>query len=158
MKIVNGNLLDAKEKYIAHCVNTIGVMGSGVALVIKQKWPEVYEEYRKLCENEKDEGGPGAKDLLGSSQIVGISEDQSVVNMFGQYEPGTGKQARYIYITSSIESFVMQALQEVDVIDLAIPYKIASDRAGLNWEIVKEIFEEYEELLEGSLNITAYKL
>ena len=33
-------------------VNTVGVMGKGIALVFKQLYPEMYKEYRRLCEEQ----------------------------------------------------------------------------------------------------------
>ena len=47
MKIIykKGNLLDAQTDVIAHQVNCQGVMGSGVAKQIKEKWPDVFKQY-----------------------------------------------------------------------------------------------------------------
>ena len=42
----NGNLLDAQTAVIAHQVNCQGVMGSGVAKQIRDKWTNVYTAYR----------------------------------------------------------------------------------------------------------------
>lgn len=47
-----GDLLTAPEPLIAHGCNAQGVMGSGVALAIKTKWPEVFAAYEK-AHNEK---------------------------------------------------------------------------------------------------------
>ncbi|WP_411668007.1 hypothetical protein [Bacillus subtilis] len=38
IKIIQGDLLEAKENIIAHQVNCKGVMGSGIALQIKKKY------------------------------------------------------------------------------------------------------------------------
>lgn len=40
-----GNLLEAPERYICHGCNAQGVMGSGVARQIREKWPSVYDAY-----------------------------------------------------------------------------------------------------------------
>jgi O-acetyl-ADP-ribose deacetylase (regulator of RNase III) len=50
--VVDGDLLDQKTDVIAHQVNCLGVMGAGVALQIKNKWPEVYEGYKNFCHDE----------------------------------------------------------------------------------------------------------
>ena len=42
IKIVEGNLLKAKERYICHQTNCKGMMNSGVALQIKNKYPKAY--------------------------------------------------------------------------------------------------------------------
>lgn len=48
---MKGNLLDAKEKYIAHGCNAQGVMGKGVAKAIKDKYPRAFEDYRAYYED-----------------------------------------------------------------------------------------------------------
>ena len=72
-----GNLLDAQTDVIAHQVNCQGVMGSGVAKQIKEKWPDVFAQYsyhttmhEKVC--------------LGNCQLVQINKSQFVANLFGQ--------------------------------------------------------------------------
>ena len=49
-----GNILDAKADAILHQTNCKGVMGAGLALQIRNKYPDVYAKYRILC---KEEGG-----------------------------------------------------------------------------------------------------
>ena len=53
IKIVKGNLLDATEDIIAHQVNCMGVMGSGLAKQIRNKYPEVYANYKDYLKNYK---------------------------------------------------------------------------------------------------------
>jgi len=52
---INGNLVDNEivnelGGVIVHGCNAQGAMGSGVALVIKNKWPVVYTDYRDMHE------------------------------------------------------------------------------------------------------------
>lgn len=47
IEIIEGNLFDTDAKFICHQVNCMGKMDSGVALQIKQRFPHVYEEYKK---------------------------------------------------------------------------------------------------------------
>lgn len=43
-----GNLLDVTEGVIVHGCNAQGVMASGVALAIKEKYPKAYEAYKSF--------------------------------------------------------------------------------------------------------------
>lgn len=43
-----GNLLDVTEGVIIHGCNAQGVMGSGVALAVKNKYPKAYEQYMRV--------------------------------------------------------------------------------------------------------------
>lgn len=50
--ISEGNIfrLNEVENY-AHGCNCAGAMGKGIALTFKQKFPEMYEEYKLLCKD-----------------------------------------------------------------------------------------------------------
>lgn len=44
-----GNIFTTDVELKVCPVNTLGVMGNGLALAFKWKYPKVYEHYRKLC-------------------------------------------------------------------------------------------------------------
>lgn len=43
---VEGNLLDAEVEAVVNTVNTVGVMGKGIALMFKEAFPENYRQYQ----------------------------------------------------------------------------------------------------------------
>ncbi|MET7749642.1 macro domain-containing protein [Micromonospora sp. NPDC005367] len=47
--IRHGNLLDADAEALVNAVNTVGVMGKGIALAFKQAYPANYAAYRAAC-------------------------------------------------------------------------------------------------------------
>ncbi len=47
---VKGNLFQSPAQTLVNTVNTVGVMGKGVALEFKRLFPEMYRQYRDLCE------------------------------------------------------------------------------------------------------------
>jgi O-acetyl-ADP-ribose deacetylase (regulator of RNase III) len=44
-----GNLLDAPAEALVNTVNTVGVMGRGVALMFKEAFPENFRAYEAAC-------------------------------------------------------------------------------------------------------------
>ncbi|ESQ88967.1 hypothetical protein ABAC460_14395 [Asticcacaulis sp. AC460] len=50
MKIIykTGDLLEAPERVICHGCNAQGVMGSGIAVPIRNRYPMVFKAYRDL--------------------------------------------------------------------------------------------------------------
>jgi O-acetyl-ADP-ribose deacetylase (regulator of RNase III) len=50
---VKGSLFHSPAQVLVNTVNTVGVMGKGVALEFKRLFPEMYNEYHALCENNK---------------------------------------------------------------------------------------------------------
>jgi O-acetyl-ADP-ribose deacetylase (regulator of RNase III) len=61
-----GNLLEVKEGIITHGVNCQGVMGSGVALAIKQKYPSAFYSYKNFVAEDREL----EKGCLGMIQIL----------------------------------------------------------------------------------------
>jgi len=50
---VAGNLFEAPVQTLVNAVNTVGVMGKGIALTFKAIFPEMFREYRTICEREE---------------------------------------------------------------------------------------------------------
>ena len=47
------NLFDSPAQTLVNTVNTVGVMGKGIAAVFKKLYPEMYKRYRRLCQEGK---------------------------------------------------------------------------------------------------------
>jgi O-acetyl-ADP-ribose deacetylase (regulator of RNase III) len=50
IETTKGNLLKAPAEALINTVNTVGVMGKGIALQFRQAFPEMYREYERACE------------------------------------------------------------------------------------------------------------
>lgn len=46
-----GNLFEAKAQTLVNTVNCVGVMGKGIALEFKKRFPEMYRDYEECCKN-----------------------------------------------------------------------------------------------------------
>src|SRR5437870_2689881 len=49
MTFTQGNLLDARVDAVVNTVNTVGVMGKGIALMFKERFPENFSAYETAC-------------------------------------------------------------------------------------------------------------
>ena len=49
ISVVTGNLFDSDAQALVNTVNTVGVMGKGIALQFKEAYPDNYRIYRKAC-------------------------------------------------------------------------------------------------------------
>src|ERR1700740_1131519 len=47
--LVEGNLLRADAEALVNTVNTVGIMGKGIALQFRKAFPGNYKAYRKAC-------------------------------------------------------------------------------------------------------------
>src|SRR5260221_14293944 len=48
--LISGDVLAANAEAIVNTVNCVGVMGKGIALKFKMKYPENYKIYKKTCD------------------------------------------------------------------------------------------------------------
>ncbi len=143
----NSDITKVESGIVAQGVNCQGVMGSGVALAIRKRWPVVYDYYKHYVgtveAHERDR-------LLGSCSIIRINDQIWVANCFTQFTYG-GDGARYAdpdAVKSSLE-FVFTHAQALGTVVHAP--RIASDLGGLDWATeVLPIFEalnnEYDDV------------
>lgn len=138
IKMYYGDVLQSKARIICHQVNCCGVMGAGLAYQIKKKYPDVYNEYYKLCQTTYK------GKLLGIVQMVGIENgNQCIANCFGQLDPGPN--TNYDALENSLY-YIRNIVPKGYTI--AIPYKIGCGIGKGNWEevfnIIKNVFNTYE--------------
>lgn len=135
---IKGNLLEADVQYICHQVNCQGVMGSGIAKQIRDRWPIVYDKYQEIYMSHLMKGGVY---LQGHSQIVPIDDNKKVINMFAQLFYGyDGK--RY----TSYDAF-WACLGEIKEkvpkgSKIGFPVRIGCGLGGANWSIIRTMIEE----------------
>lgn len=147
--IINDNIFNSKANIICHQTNCLGIMGGGIALQIKKKFPKVFLEYYELCHKYDDKS-----QLLGCVQYVQINNQQYIANCFGQENIGFGQQTNYVALEDCLESVHSKALRMN--LSVAIPYKIGCGLAGGDWDVVynliKNIFEH------SSVDCKIYKI
>src|SRR5712691_7105467 len=50
MKILVGDLFESSAQTLVNTVNCVGVMGKGVALEFKKRFPDMYADYQRRCD------------------------------------------------------------------------------------------------------------
>ena len=53
IRYVKGDMFKSPAKILVNAVNTVGVMGKGVALEFKKQYPEMFYRYKQLCEEKQ---------------------------------------------------------------------------------------------------------
>lgn len=156
MRFVKGNLLEATEPVIMHGCNAQGVMGSGVAKYVREKWPEAYEDYKEFCSTTEN-----SAELVGYNHYFDVSNDSGakvLINAITQNTFGEGKQARYTAILECVDQADLDCDDLTDdegILHIAIPL-IGCGLGGLKWEILKELLDEFEE--RHPVEFTVYEL
>lgn len=135
IKVVKGDLLQAKEDIICHQVNAQGVMGAGLATKIKKHYPEAFARYRELCLRENK-----GKQLLGTCQII-KSKDKYIANIFGQHK--FGRNGVFTEMDALKEAFYsLKVRAQKHNLTVAIPFKFGCGLAGGDWNEVFKLIEE----------------
>lgn len=131
IRYVQGDLLGATQKVIVHGCNNKGVMGSGVAKQIRDRWPNVYEVYAL---KHKVFGLD-----LGDIIPVATLDGHVVVNAVTQ--DGFGRDGRQYASYAGIErcfSIINDRVDSWEVTEVAMP-RIGAGLGGGDWSVIEEI-------------------
>ncbi|TCJ01149.1 macro domain-containing protein [Cytobacillus praedii] len=142
IKIVEGDILQATESIIGHQVNCQGVMGAGLAKQIRVMYPIVFNGYKNYCNNRHP------YDLLGEVQLIQVSNEKYIANIFAQLNYGRKKLIYTDYESLSKGMNYLKDLARKYDKSITLPYGIGCGLAGGDWNVVhkliQEVFEDYE--------------
>lgn len=126
---------------VAHGCNCQGVMGSGVALAVRNKWPQAYELYKKVCTLYDNN-----EDMLGLAHFVTVEHDEDnepqlvVANLITQHSFGRDGRvyADLDAIATSLERTFRYATETR--LPVYMP-RIGCGLGGLKWDDVGPVVE-----------------
>jgi O-acetyl-ADP-ribose deacetylase (regulator of RNase III) len=147
MKYIKGNLLEADVQALVNTVNTVGVMGKGIALQFKETFPNNYREYVTACKNKELQ--PGKLLVVTETTMKGT---KIIINFPTKTE--WYLKSKYEYIEKGLEELV-KVIKEYEIKSIAIP-PLGCGNGGLKWDKVKTILEEHLGNLTN-LNIQIYE-
>lgn len=142
LKVIEGNLLDIESGIICHQVNCMGVMGSGIAKQIRDKWPIVFKEYE-----ERHSYTSNLSLLFGSYDLIKVTDTLKVANIYGQFDYGTdSRKTNYAAVATGFNLLNTRlqytaTLYGIDYAPIYVPYLMGCGLAGGDWEIYQEIIE-----------------
>lgn len=127
---VGGNIFDSPAQAITNTINTVGVMGKGLALEFKQRFPALFEDYRKRCEQGLVRPG-----------IPYLWEDDHVQVLNFPTKRRWQDPSRIEDIEEGLK-YLSTHYQEMGIQTLALP-PLGCGNGGLNWENVRPLIEQY---------------
>ncbi len=132
-----GNIIQADVEALVNTVNTVGVMGKGIALAFKKAFPNNYKIYRQFCKDEKFNIG----DLLITN--TNQTRPKFIINFPTKKHWRNKSKIEYIEIGMKI---LVSEIKEKQIKSIAIP-PLGCGNGGLNWNEVKTIIlRELEEV------------
>lgn len=132
IRYTTGNLLDAPVEALVNTVNTVGVMGKGIALMFKERFPANMRAYAEACKQGNVVTGKmfitQTGELLGPRWIVNFPTKQHWRN-----------PAQMAWIQNGLQD-LRAWLQAQQVSSIAIP-PLGAGNGGLPWPEVKQAIE-----------------
>ena len=132
VQIASGDLLEQRVDAIVNTVNTIGVMGKGIALQFKRRWPANAKAYETACK--RGDVVPGKMFLFDNGGLV---DPKFIINF------PTKRHWRQPSRIKDIETGLVDLLAVVkrhSIRSIAIP-PLGCGNGGLNWEDVRPRIE-----------------
>lgn len=146
IQYTKGNILDSDAQALVNTVNTVGVMGKGLALQFKEHFPENYKKYREACKNKECQIGQ-----MFITDEKTVNGDKIIINF--PTKTTWRNPSQYSYIHDGLIA-LREEIRERGIKSIAIP-PLGSRNGGLDWNRVKTMIVE---TLEGlDCNIIIYE-
>jgi uncharacterized protein YwgA/O-acetyl-ADP-ribose deacetylase (regulator of RNase III) len=130
-KVLVGDLFETDAQTLVNTVNCVGVMGKGVALEFKKRFPEMYEDYIRRCENKQVR--------LGEPYIFRSLFPPNIINF-----PTKDHWRSVSRLTDIIQGlqYLEKHYKEWGIESLAVP-PLGCGNGGLEWKIVGPTLARY---------------
>ena len=128
---LKGDIFSSPAEVIVNTVNTVGVMGKGLAADFKKKYPKMFKNYKQICKDKKFSIG---------QLIIHEASDYRVM-LFPTKKHWRGN-SKIEYIEAGLKKFVDTYAQK-NITSIAFP-KLGCGNGNLSWEMeVQPLMEKY---------------
>lgn len=137
---IKGDLLESNALALVNTVNTVGVMGKGIALRFKQMFPHNYSVYRSACM--RGEVNPGKMLVVRDNSL--ITGEHIIINFPTKVH--WRQPSCYEYISEGLIDLI-NVIKEYNINSIAIP-PLGCGNGGLDWVVVKRMISDALSSLE----------
>ena len=130
LKYIEGDIFNSPAQVIVNTVNTVGVMGKGIALEFKKRYPDMFSSYRTVCEKKK---------LVIGKLLLWYAPDHWIL-MFPTKEHWRNP-SKIEYIEKGLMAFVRK-YADYNISSIAFP-KLGCGNGELDWNMVQPLMEKY---------------
>jgi O-acetyl-ADP-ribose deacetylase (regulator of RNase III) len=147
IKFTQGNLLEAPVEALVNTVNTVGVMGKGIALMFKEAFPSNFRAYEDACKNKQVRIG-----RMFVSETSALEGPRWIINF--PTKKHWRQPSRLEWIVDGLDD-LRKVIRDLKIHSIALP-PLGSGNGGLDWKEVKvEVKRALEDLKE--VNILVYE-
>lgn len=142
---VEGSLFESPATTLVNTVNTTGVMGRGLAAEFKRLYPEMFRQYRELCEAQKIDVG---------TLWIYRTEHKSVLNF--PTKTDWRKPSRVEYIEAGLKA-LLREYEAAGLHSIAFP-ALGCGNGGLDFQSqVQPLMENYLKRMAATIYIYPHK-
>lgn len=141
LKFIEGDLFDQPADIRINTVNCVGVMGKGVALAFKERYPLMFDDYRKACN--RGEVQPGRLHTWDSP------EGTTVVNF--PTKRHWRQKSRYDDVEDGLRA-LHDYLKNRGTVRVTLP-ALGCGHGGLDWDRVLELIRDHLSDLEAEIYV-----
>ena len=145
IQLQTGNLLESNAEALVNTVNTVGVMGKGIALQFKNMFPTNYKRYAKACKNGEVQIGK----LFVSEETTIMGGRKLIINF--PTKTDWRKPSEYVYIEQGLKALA-KLIVDNKITSVGIP-PLGSGNGGLEWNKVKAMIELHLSTLDCDIQI-----
>lgn len=127
-----GNLLDAQAEALVNPVNTVGVMGKGLALMFKARFEDNYRLYATACKAKQVQTGQ-----MFVTQVAALDGPQWIINF--PTKQHWRAPSRMEWVVDGLQD-LRRVLLERQIQSVAIP-ALGAGLGGLSWDDVRSQIE-----------------
>jgi O-acetyl-ADP-ribose deacetylase (regulator of RNase III)/uncharacterized protein YwgA len=133
LQFKTGDLFAQSSEALVNTVNCVGVMGKGVALEFKKRWPSNYVDYKRLCDRKQLR--PGRVYVHEVGDMFGSHGPRFIIN-FPTKDHWRSK-SKLEFVEAGLDA-LSEALQKYKISSVALP-PLGCGNGGLSWEDVKPL-------------------
>jgi O-acetyl-ADP-ribose deacetylase (regulator of RNase III) len=130
---VKGNLLEAPVEALVNTVNTVGVMGKGIALMFKEAFPPNFRAYEEACEHHEVTIGRMFVTATGA-----LNGPRWIINF--PTKKHWRQPSQLEWITEGLGD-LKRVIQQNHIRSVALP-PLGSGNGGLDWHVVRKGVEQ----------------
>ena len=134
IKYITGNILESRAEALINTVNTVGIMGKGIALQFKKAYQNNFKAYVGACKRNEIE--IGKLFVVKDSNLN--SEEKYIINF--PTKKDWRKPSEYEFIYAGLDDLIC-VLEEYKIKSVAVP-PLGAGNGGLDWGKVKKIIEQ----------------
>lgn len=131
----NGDMFSEPVEAIVNTVNCVGVMGKGVALEFKHRWPDNFKAYKRLCDDKKL--STGQMFVFDNNDFLDGGKHRYLINF--PTKQHWRSRSKIEYVQDGLIDFVHQ-IRELGIKSVALP-PLGCGNGGLDWAEVRPLIE-----------------